>query len=103
MGVAMENHIDILRRDIRRNVNQTKPHPVSLQVDREWPIEIAIAIAAYDCDRRPESLDRLENGRGAHIAEMPDFVRISRQRFDVRRQFVVRIGENEDSEQRRHC
>jgi len=96
MGVAVEDDVDIFRRIIWRDVNQSKPNSVSLHVHGERPIEITVAISAHDRDRRAERLDRLKNARGANIAEMPDFVSISRQGLEIRWQFVVRISQDEN-------
>ena len=96
MGVAVENYVDIFRGAIRRDVNETKSDSVSLQVDRERPIEIAVAISAHDGDRRPERLNCLQNAGRTNIAEMPDLVRIARQGFEIPRQFVMRVGEDEN-------
>jgi hypothetical protein len=96
MGVAVEDDVDIFRRVVRRDMNQSKPNSVPLQVDRERPIEITVAISAHDRYRRTNRLDRLKNARGADVAEMPDFVCISRQGFEICWQFVVRIGQDEN-------
>ena len=95
--MPVQDHIDILGRPFRWNVNQAKPEAVSVQVDRKGPIGIAVTISPHDGDGRSERLDCLENSRVANIAEMPNFVRIRGQRLEFRGQFIVGIGKDEDS------
>jgi hypothetical protein len=56
---------------------------------------LAVAIPAHDCDRRTKRLDRLQDSRVANIPEVPDFVRAGRERLDLRREFIVSVGEDE--------
>lgn len=91
MGVSVQNDVDIFRDVIRRNVHEPTPDPVPFQINRERPVEIAVAISAHDRDRRPERLDRLQDSRVANIAQMPDFIHAGGKRLDLGRQFVVRV------------
>jgi hypothetical protein len=99
----MQNDFDILRRVTRRDVDEPKPNPIALQIHGDRPIEMAIAIAAHDRDRRAKRLDCLQNAWIAYVAEMPDFVGGRCHCLNVRRQFVVRIGEDENSKRCEHC
>ena len=94
--VPVQDHVHVFWRAFRRNVDELKTHAVPFQVNCQRPIEIAVAIAADDGDGRPKCLDCLKNGRRANVAEMPDLIRVGRERLDVRRQFIVSVGENED-------
>jgi hypothetical protein len=55
-------------------MDETKPHAVSFQIERERPIVIAIAIAAHNTDRGTKRFERLQDARRANIAEVPDLV-----------------------------
>ncbi|MEY2558398.1 MAG: hypothetical protein QOE34_1823, partial [Verrucomicrobiota bacterium] len=57
MGMTVQNDIDILGRVIRRDVDEPTPNPIALQIQRDWPIEIAIAIATHHRDRRTKRHD----------------------------------------------
>lgn len=98
MGVTVKKYIDVFGGVIGRDVNQTETDPVSLQVDREGPIEVAITVSAHHRDGWPKGFDGLQHARRTNIPEMPDLVHIVRQQFEVRRQLVVGIGEDENSE-----
>jgi hypothetical protein len=98
----MQDHINPDRRMSRWNVDEAKPDSVSFQVDREWPVEIAVAIPTHNGDRRPEGLDRLENCGRADVAEMPDLIRVRSYRLELRRQLIVGIGEDEDPKRSGH-
>jgi len=84
-------------------VDQTKPDSVSLQVDGQGPIEMAVAISPDDRYGRPEIFDNLKNPRRADVAEMPDLIRLDCERFQIRRQFIVSVGQDENAKRRRHC
>jgi hypothetical protein len=100
--VPVQNHVDIIRRVIRWNVNQPKPNSVPLQVDHERPVKIAVAISAHDRHWWAERLDRLQSSRGADIPKMPDFIRAGRESLKIRRHFVMCVGQDEDTKRRGH-
>jgi hypothetical protein len=97
VGMPVQDHIDILGRPFRWNVDEAKPEAVSFQVDRKGPFENAVAISSHDGDGRSERLNCLENSRVADITEMPDLIRIRGQRLEFCGQSIVGIGKDEDS------
>ena len=96
MRVAMENHVDIFRRAIRRDVNEPAAEAVPFQVEREWPIEIGVAVSTHHRNGRPKCFDYVQDCRGANIAEMPDFISAICEWLETEAQFVVGIGEDEN-------
>ena len=84
-------------------MDEAKPDSVSLQVNEQGPIEIAVAISPDDRHGRPKILDSLKNVRRADVAEMPDLIRLNRERFQINRQFIVGVGQDENAKWRRHC
>src|SRR5437016_14198238 len=102
MRVPMQEHVDIFRRVLRRNVHEPEADPVSFQIDNERPFKIAVAISAYDCYRRTDGLQRLQNTRRANIAEMPDFIRAAGKRLNIRRQMIMRVRQNKNANWQRH-
>ena len=95
MRVSVQNNVDIFRRLIRRNMNEANPDSVPFQIERERPIEIAVAISAHDRHRRANGFNRMQDAGRADIAEVPDFIRARRQRFQIRGHLIVRVGEDE--------
>ena len=100
--MAVQNHIDIFWPIVWRDMDEPNPNSVSLYIQPQRPLGIAVAVAAYDGDWRAETLDRLQNSRRANIAEMPDLIGAGRKRFQVPRQLVMRVGQNEDTKLGRH-
>src|SRR5437667_10780949 len=99
MSVSMQNDIDILprkRSGFRWNMLQSKLQPAAGQIDHQRPIEIAIAISAHDHDRRPDRAQFIQNSFRANIAQMPDLIRVLCKIDNLLRQFVMRIGQNEN-------
>jgi hypothetical protein len=96
VSVGVEEDIDVLGRARGRNVNQPKADAVSFQVDGDRPLKIGIAIPAHDCDRRSDAFQPNEQAGRAEVAEMPDFIDVVCQCFEVFREVIMRIGENKD-------
>ena len=102
MRMTMQDNIDILRRSRRRNVLQPEPQSFARKIDNERPLISRIAVTANDRDLWADRAQLIENGFGANIAEVPDFVRAARspqrvrpvadQIDHARRQFVMRVG-----------
>jgi len=101
--MAVQHHVDIFWNVVRRNVNEMEPDAVSFQIEPQWPLKIAVAIAAHNTDGRTERFERLQDARRANIPEVPNLVGARSQRLDFRGQFIVRVGENKDLQARRHC
>ena len=79
-----------------------EPHAVSFQVRCDRPLGVTVAIATDQGHGRSETLDCLENCRCANITEVPDLIGAGRERFQIRGQFVMGVGHDEDAERRRH-
>ena len=96
MGVTMQNNIDIIGRNIRRNMLQSKFQTLALKIDNQRPVGIPIAIPAHNRDWWPDRFQIVDNCRLAHIAEMPDLVRIARKIDNFVRQLVMRVSDDEN-------
>src|SRR6266480_8136824 len=83
---------------IRRHVLQAKLQSASHKIDNRWPFIIAVAIPSHDRDSRSNRAELVENGFGADIAKMPDFISIFGDFLDSFRQAIVCIGENENAQ-----
>ena len=92
--MTVQNHVDILRNIVWRNMDKSEPDTVSFQIECERPIEIAVAIAPDNGDRGAERLNCMQDARRADIAEVPDLVGAGSDRLDFGGQLIVRIGEN---------
>lgn len=97
MGVGVQEHVDILRRLVRRDVNEPKTKAVALQVDEQRPLGIAVAIAAHKRERWPDIFQPNDDARRADIAQMPDLVRPFGQLFQILGQVVVGVGQDENA------
>src|SRR3954469_599757 len=98
----MQDHIDILRRTFRWNVDEVKAKPVSFQLDCNWPLESAVTVSSYDRDGRPERLDCLENGGRTNVTEMPDLIRVRGHGLEFGRKLIVGVGQDKNAKRRRH-
>ena len=97
--MTMQNNIDIVRRNFRRNVNQSKFQSFACQIDNLRPVFVPIAIPAHNRERRADRLQIERDRRLANIAEVPDLVRIARKIDNLLRQFVMGVREYEHA----HC
>lgn len=93
--MTMQDNIDIVRRNIRRNVHEAKLQAVALKIDNQRPVFIPIAVPAHDRERRTDRFQVERDRRLANVAQMPDLVRLARQIDDLWRQLVMRIRQNE--------
>lgn len=100
MGVTVQDDIDILRKAVWRNMNETEPNAVSFQIDGERPLEIAVAISTNHSHWRTERLQGLQDARRANIAQVPDLVGARSERLDFGGQLIVGIGENKNLQAR---
>jgi hypothetical protein len=99
--MTMQNNIDIFRRTVWRNMLQPKSQSAPDKIDHERPIEIGVAVAAHDHDRRADRAQFIENCFRANVAKMPDFIRIRCQIDNGLGQFVVGVCKDEDFHQGR--
>lgn len=93
--MTMQDNIDIVRRNIRRNVHEAKLQAFALEIDNQWPILVPIAVPAHDRERRTDRFQVERDRRLANVAQMPDLVRLARKIDDLWRQLVMRIRQNE--------
>jgi hypothetical protein len=56
---------------------------------------IAIAVSAHQRQRRTDCAQFISNPFIAHITQMPDLVRATRELTNERRQFVMRVSDDE--------
>jgi hypothetical protein len=99
MRMTVQNHIDIFprkRSGLRRNVHKAKANASAHKIDNERPARIAVAISAHHCHRQPNGAQFIQNPFRANIAEMPNFIRVSRHDQDFLGQTIVCIGQNKD-------
>ena len=94
--MTMQDNIDIVRRNIRRNVHEAKLQAVALKIDNQRPVFIPIAIPAHDRERRTDRFQVECDRRLANVSQMPDLVRLARQIDDLWRQLVMRIRQDEN-------
>ena len=96
--MTMQNNIDIVGRNIWRNMFQPKSHALSLKIDHQRPLGIAVAISAQDRDSRSDSTQLIQNHWLAHIAQMPDLVRLARKIDNFLRQLVMGVSYDQDAQ-----
>jgi len=97
--MTVQDNIDIFprkRSGLWRNVHKATANASAPKIDSEWPLRIAVAISAHHCHRQPEGAQFIQNPFRANIAEMPNFIRVSRQDQDFLGQTIVCIGQNKD-------
>jgi hypothetical protein len=96
MRVGVQQHIDIIRRMIGRNVLQSEFQTATHKINHKRPLEIGIAISAHDDHARANRAKLVKNRFRTNIAKMPDFIGMFRYPLYAIRQTIVRVGENEN-------
>jgi len=96
MRVTVQDNIDIFRRTLRRNVHKAKANASAHKIDNQRPVEIVVAIAAHNRDRRTDGAQFIQNSFRANIPQMPDFAGLSRQDRDFLGQTIVCIGQDKN-------
>ena len=94
--MTMQNNIDIIGRNIGRNMLQPKLQSSARKIDDQWPLRVPIAIAAHDGDRPTDGAQIIHHGWLAHIPKMPDLIRGACKIDNLLRQFVMRIRDDEN-------
>ena len=94
--MTMQDNIDIVGRHIRWNMFQPKSQALSLKIDNQRPLGIAVAISAHNRDRRADRAQFIQNDFLTHIAEMPNLIRVARKIDNFLRQLVMSIRDNEN-------
>jgi hypothetical protein len=92
--MTMQNNIDIVRRSLRRNMNQSKLQTFAHKVDNERPVHVPVAISAYHSQRRTDLFQIERDRRLAHIAQVPNLIRVRRHLENLLRQLIMSISEN---------
>ena len=93
--MTMQDNIDIVGRNSRRNMLQPKLQTRTGKIDNQRPVRIPIAIAAHHGERRADRLEIIDDRRLANVAEMPDLVRLAGKIQNRLWKFVMRIRQNE--------
>ena len=89
--MTMQHNIDTIRRTFRRNVHEPKFQSFSLKIDNQRPVLVPIAISAHNRKRRADRFQVERDCRLAHIAQMPDLVRLARTIDNLWRQLVMGV------------
>lgn len=97
--MTMQDNINIIGRNLRRNVHEPKLQTFALEIDNQRPVSVPIAISAHDRERRTDRFQIERDRRLAHIAQMPDLIGFARKIDNSRRQLVMSVGDNEHA----HC
>jgi len=97
--MTMQNNIDIIGRNIRRNMFQPKSQTLSRKIDNQRPLRIAVAISTNHGHRRTDRAQFIQNDFRANIAQVPDLVRLARKIDNFLRQLVMRVCDDQDA----HC
>src|SRR2546430_9314419 len=82
--MTMQDNIDIIGRNIRRNMFEPKSQTPSLKIDNQRPLGFAVAISAHNRDRRTDRAQFVQNAFRADISQMPDLIRLARDRKSTR-------------------
>jgi len=90
----IQHNIDIIGRKIWRNMLQPKFQSAASKIDNQRPLGIAVAVSAHDSDSRSDCAQLIQNRWLAHIAQMPDLVRVARKIDNFLRQLVMSIRDN---------
>jgi len=99
MRVTVQHNTDTFprkRSGLRRKVHKAKANASAHKIDNQRPVQIVVAIAAHNRDRRTNRAQFIQNSFRANIAEMPNLIRVSRQDQDFLRQTIVCIGQNKN-------
>ena len=95
--MTMQDNIDIIGRNIWRNMFEPKFQTFPRKIDNQRPLGIAVAISAHNLDARSNRPQLIKNRFRANVAKMPDLNSIFGYLPHVRRQTIVRVSENEDA------
>src|SRR5205823_5773171 len=94
--MTMQNNIDIVRRNIGRNMHEPKLQSLSRKIDNQRPIRVPVAIAT-DHSQPPADIAQVGcDRRFTDVAQMPNLIRLARQIDNLLRQFVMSVGQDEN-------
>ena len=95
--MTMQNNIDIIGRNIGRNMLEPELQTLAGKIDNQRPVRVPIAIAADDSQWRPDRAQIICDRWLAHVAQMPDLIRVARKIDNRSRQFVMRVSYDQDT------
>ena len=95
--MAVEDHINIIRRALRRNMLQPESQAPALEVANQRPLVIIVAISTHQRYRRSEGTQFVKDSFRTDIAQVPDLVRVFPERLDNWRKLVMRISQDKNS------
>ena len=95
--MTMQNNIDIIGRKIWRNMLQPEfQSSAASKIDNQRPLGIAVAISAYNRNRRADRTQFVQNDLRANISQVPDLIRLARKINNFPRQLVMSVRQNKD-------
>ena len=94
--MTMQDNIDIIGRNIWRNMFEPKFQTFPRKIDNQRPLGIAVAISAHNRDRRTDRAQFVQNPFRADIAQMPDLVRLAGKIDNFLRKLVMSVRQNKD-------
>ena len=97
--MTMQYNIDIVRRILRRNVDEPELQTLAGKIDNQRPVFVPVAISANNGQRRADRFEIERNGGFTNVTEVPDLVRVCRQIDNLLRQFIVSVSYNQHA----HC
>ena len=97
--MTMQHNINILRRNIGRNMDESELQSIPRKIDNQRPVFVPIAIPAHDRQRRTDSFEIERDRRLTNIAQVPNLIRVARKIDNLLRQFAMSIGYDQDA----HC
>src|SRR5437588_13123112 len=93
----MQNNIDIIGRNIRRNMFQPKSQTAANKIDNQRPLGITVAVSSHDRDWRAARAKLIQNYFRANVTEVPDLISLPRKIDNFLRQLVMSVRNNEHS------
>ena len=97
--MTMQDNIDIVRRNVGRNMHEAKSQSAALKIDNQRPVVVPIAVPADNRQGRTDRFEIIRDRRLANVTQMPNLVRFARKIDNRLRQFVVSVSDNEHA----HC
>ncbi len=91
------------RRAAGRDVNEVKAHAFAVKIQLQRPEGIVVIVAEDNVERRPELFERHEYRGVAHIAQVPDFVRVPQPIRQPFRKSIVSVGDDPNAHAPQHA
>jgi hypothetical protein len=100
MSMTVQKHVNLRRWARWRDVLKSNSQSTALDVQHQRPLIVVITVSAHNQNLRTNRAQFVEDVFRAHIAEMPDFIRLARKLRHIFGQTVMRVGENENAARR---